>query len=99
MKPKSPFSFWNLLGSNNPVWLDQKATLKTTARIPVDPYSNYGVNTHANLSTPRNNLHISPSVHHTFQSFNHLQALAFAKNNYSLLTTLLTDSETFLRTL
>jgi hypothetical protein len=51
MKPKSPLSFWNLLGSNNLVWSDQKTTLKTTARIPVDPCGNYGVNIHANLST------------------------------------------------
>jgi len=68
MKPNSPFSFRNLLGSNSPVWSDHKATLKTTTRIPVDPCGNYGVNTHVDLSTPRNIPRISRSVHHTFQS-------------------------------
>jgi len=99
MKPKSSFSYWNLLGSNNPVWSDDKATIKTTARNPVDPCGNYGVNTHADLSTPRNIPPLCRSVQHTFQNSNHLQALTFAKNNYSLLTTLLTDSLTFLSTL
>jgi hypothetical protein len=32
-----------LLGSNNPVWSNHKATLKTTARIPVDSCGNYGI--------------------------------------------------------
>jgi hypothetical protein len=99
MKPNSPFSFRNLLGSNNPVWSDHKATLKTTARIPIDTCGNYGVNIHVDLSTLRNIPRICRSVHHTFQSSKCLQALAIAKNNYSLLTTLLTDSLTFLSTM
>jgi hypothetical protein len=99
MKTTSPFSFWNVLDSNNLVQSDHKARLKTTARIPVDPCSNYGVNTHANLSTPRNSPPICLSVQHSLQSSSHLQVLAFAKNNYSLHTTLLTKSVTFLSTL
>lgn len=98
MKITSPFSFWNFLESNNLVRSD-KATLKTTARIPVDPCGNYGVNTHANLSIPRNNHPICRSVQHSLESSNQLQVPAFAKNNYSLHTTLLTKSVTFLSTL
>ena len=101
MKSSSPLSFFfNLLHSNNLVWPEHKTYLKATARLPVDPCGTYGVNNYANQSTPRKrNPLMCRSVQYSFQSSNHLPAPAFAQNNYSLDTMLLTVSVTFLRTL